>query len=408
MDQDILNGVLPESPLQALLTRTAPPAKPPTLREKIASFTGDLMFTLGESLKASAQYPGKRGERAGQAAAFQAPFVLKEMRRAEEEKRKQEELAKATALHNIGQQNFENIIKRGQLKVQQDEQSRLSQPKPPEPPSDYTIGNTRYSGLTNKPIATNEPPPKPPDLTPEEKFIELTLAEKAANNGGTLSRIQEIAARQEAKQEWSKAGREDNTELDEIRLRQAELAVQLAEQRLKTTQATGLSSSQQTQVLRLGSQFDTNAITKKYNIVAEATQFANSIDPKTKNPADHIALVYAFAKAMDPDSVVREGEYATVKKYAQSWLQQFGFDALRVVDNQGFLTETAMKNLQSTITSRAKPVVQQYQNLRQETIRKMNVVTGGSNGGDYLIDYGGAFPSPPPADTSGWKILSVK
>jgi hypothetical protein len=34
-------------------------------------------------------------------------------------------------------------------------------------------------------------------------------------------------------------------------------------------------------------------------------------------------MVYAFAKIMDPESVVREGEYETVKKYSQSLLSKW-------------------------------------------------------------------------------------
>ena len=35
---------------------------------------------------------------------------------------------------------------------------------------------------------------------------------------------------------------------------------------------------------------------------------------------------------MDPDSVVREGEYATVQKYSQTWGQKFGMDVNRILN----------------------------------------------------------------------------
>ena len=53
-----------------------------------------------------------------------------------------------------------------------------------------------------------------------------------------------------------------------------------------------------------------------------------------KNPTstNDQALIYAFAKAMDPTSSVREGEYATVQKYAQSFANQLGFDVNRLFE----------------------------------------------------------------------------
>lgn len=147
-----------------------------------------------------------------------------------------------------------------------------------------------------------------------------------------------------------------------------------------------------TRVDRQVSQFKDEPIVKKYSKVADALQFAKSLDVNSKNPADDQALIYAFAKAMDPDSAVREGEYATIQKYSQSWLESFGFNAKRVLLNQEFLTPEARTNLVKTITQRAAPVITQYQKLHSYYSGRINKITGRKDGVDDLPDYG-AEPS---------------
>jgi hypothetical protein len=144
--------------------------------------------------------------------------------------------------------------------------------------------------------------------------------------------------------------------------------------------------------------FDALPVVKRTQTMAEAVSFADSLDPNTNNPADDQALIYAFAKAMDPESVVREGEYATVQKYAQSWAQTFGFNAQRVFSNTAFLTPQARANMKSTIRTRYGAAKAQYDNVRRSYASQIDRIIGGPGGEDYLIDYGAAFPG---ADTEG-------
>jgi CHAP domain len=140
------------------------------------------------------------------------------------------------------------------------------------------------------------------------------------------------------------------------------------------------------------SQFDGEAIVKKYNIVADGKNYASTIDPKTKNAAEHQALIYGLAKALDPDSVVREGEYATIQKYSQSWIEAFGFNAQRIVDNQGLLSEDAIKKIQGVINQKYESVNGQYQNLYGEYSRRIDAATGvGGKGSEMLTDYSKAY-----------------
>jgi hypothetical protein len=158
---------------------------------------------------------------------------------------------------------------------------------------------------------------------------------------------------------------------------------------------TGLTKDQWNNVQKITGQFDGEAITKKYNQVAEGYTFASSMDNNSNNPADDQALIYSFAKAMDPDSVVREGEYATVQKYSQSWLENFGFNAQRVVANKEFLTPEARANIKSSIGKKYNAIKPQYDNLYNEYGRRIDQVTGQSGtGSSYITNYGNAYSSP--------------
>lgn len=139
--------------------------------------------------------------------------------------------------------------------------------------------------------------------------------------------------------------------------------------------------------------FDSQPAVKRTQTMAEAVSFADGLNPHTQNPADDQALIYAFAKAMDPDSVVREGEYATVQKYGQSWAEMFGFNAARIFSNTVFLTPQARSNMKATIRARYQAARAQYDNLASAYAKQIDGITGQpGTGKDYLVDYAGAFP----------------
>lgn len=174
-----------------------------------------------------------------------------------------------------------------------------------------------------------------------------------------------------------------------------DINLQIAQLRLESLkkQGTGLSPPAERQVLQQASQFDSLPVVKNTQVMSEAVDFARSIDPNTKNPADDQALIYAFAKAMDPNSVVREGEYATVQKYAQSWAQTYKFNVERIGSNVAFLAPEARANMKATILSRFAAAQRQYEPVRKSFADRINKITGGTDGESYLTDYGASFPS---------------
>lgn len=155
------------------------------------------------------------------------------------------------------------------------------------------------------------------------------------------------------------------------------------------------SSKTTNQAMTLANRFNAAEPVKEYRYVRDAMRFAEQMTPKS---TDDIGLIYAFAKAMDPGSVVREGEYATVQKYAQSWAEAFGFKAARVFSNQPFLSETARKQLKETLLQKAKVSERGYKQFRDETVKQFKAI--GEDPATWMINYGdgdGEAPPPPPA-----------
>lgn len=186
-------------------------------------------------------------------------------------------------------------------------------------------------------------------------------------------------------------------------------AIRLAKQAGDTTpnapaagaaDGTTLPPRVQQRVDAKGKEFNAQPVVKRVQLMAEAVTFADGLDINTTNPADDQALIYAFAKAMDPESVVREGEYATVQKYAQSWAQTYGFNMARIFSNLPFLTPQARANMKATIRAKYQSAIPMYRNVRKNYEAQVDGILGKPGAGkDWLVDYEAAFPqsATPPA-----------
>lgn len=152
--------------------------------------------------------------------------------------------------------------------------------------------------------------------------------------------------------------------------------------------ATGLPAAAQTRVQGIAGQFDAEQAVKSYQIAAEAI---DALKNAGTSPTDDQSRIYAFAKVMDPNSVVRESEYKTVQDYSQTLLQRTGFKLKRVFDNTGFLTPEARKYMEDTLDNRLASSRKAYDNIYSEYGRRIDKVTGGADGKDYLTDYSRAF-----------------
>lgn len=123
--------------------------------------------------------------------------------------------------------------------------------------------------------------------------------------------------------------------------------------------------------------FDNEPIVREYNTITAGLNFIRSLG---SSPTDDQARIYQFAKIMDPNSAVREGEYATVQEYSTALLQRFGLQAQRVFTNTGILTPEARTFLLNTLEKRYVVSQGQYTNLQSSYQNRINnVMSGGFN-----------------------------
>ena len=150
---------------------------------------------------------------------------------------------------------------------------------------------------------------------------------------------------------------------------------------------SGLSSQTSTAVRSKVGKFSTEPLIQNFATIQDGYNFASSLSDTTKNPADDQALIYSLAKALDPGSVVREGEYATAQKYAQSWIQAYGKGVEQALAGTGFLSETARKNIKATIKQKYASSKKSYDQIVKSYETGINSLTGRGDGSQFLTDY---------------------
>ena len=147
-------------------------------------------------------------------------------------------------------------------------------------------------------------------------------------------------------------------------------------------------------VIAQGNKFADAPIVKTYNALVSAANLINGVDAKSTNPADHQAIIYNFAKSLDPDSVVREGEYATIKKYSQSLGTKYKGEINQAVNGTGFLSEQAIKDIQKATANRVSSYTPQYDNIRKQTAGRINSIAGQNVADTVLLDFESGYQDP--------------
>lgn len=150
---------------------------------------------------------------------------------------------------------------------------------------------------------------------------------------------------------------------------------------------SGLSAKTATAVRAKATAFKTEPTVQGFAVVQEGYNFAKAISNTTQNPADDQALIYSLAKALDPGSVVREGEYATAQKYAQSWIKAYGKGVEQAILGTGFLSQGARENIKKTIEQKYQASKKSYDNLYSQYESGVNSLTGRKDGAAFLTDY---------------------
>lgn len=140
-------------------------------------------------------------------------------------------------------------------------------------------------------------------------------------------------------------------------------------------QPGGLSPLQtQKEINTIVSNFRQEPIVKQYQTVATAISALNEAG---SSPTDDIQRIYTFAKIMDPESAVREGEYSTIQDYATAFVEKLGLKANRIFNNEGFLTDEARKFMLTTLNRRYKQVENSYNDLSQQYNQNIESVKTG-------------------------------
>lgn len=164
----------------------------------------------------------------------------------------------------------------------------------------------------------------------------------------------------------------------------------------------GLSPLQtQKEINTLVSNFRQEPIVKQYQTVATAISALNEAGT---SPTDDIQRIYTFAKIMDPESAVREGEYSTIQDYATAYVEKLGLKANRIFNNQGFLTDEARKFMLTTLNRRYQQVEKSYNDLANQYGQNIeSIKTGTVTSG--LPNYSAAYT---PSSSIGKKDYSAQ
>ncbi len=135
--------------------------------------------------------------------------------------------------------------------------------------------------------------------------------------------------------------------------------------------------------------FDNEPLVKEYNTIKRNVDVYNNLG---KSATDDIQRVYTFAKVADPNSAVKEGEYASIEKYAQALLQRQGLRVSRVFTSTGVLTDEARTAMGKTLNTNLSAAEKAYKNVESEYQRRINDAYAGKPA--VLTNYAGTSTTP--------------
>lgn len=162
---------------------------------------------------------------------------------------------------------------------------------------------------------------------------------------------------------------------------------------------SGLTPSQiNSTVNSIASAFDNEPLVKEYNTIKRNVDTFNSLGTSA---TDDIQRVYTFAKVADPNSAVKEGEYASIEKYAQAVLQRVGLKVSRVFNATGILTPEARTAMGSTLNTSLQASQRAYQQVASEYQRQVDDAYSGSP--RQITNYsGGTAPTSTTSNGTDW------
>ena len=151
---------------------------------------------------------------------------------------------------------------------------------------------------------------------------------------------------------------------------------------------SGLDNQTLTKVQQVANAFDSQPIVKQFNEVQNKVgSMQRIIDSGVGGPGD-LALVYEFMKALDPTSTVRESEYDSAAKSGNIFAGVMAKFNGYFKETGGSLPENVKSAFVSIMQTKFGVAQSQYNNLYNEFGRRINKLTNGKDGTDYLTNYG--------------------
>lgn len=138
--------------------------------------------------------------------------------------------------------------------------------------------------------------------------------------------------------------------------------------------------------------FRQEPIVKDYNTIANKALSVQSIIDAGVGGAGDLVLVFEFMKALDPSSVVRETEYANAAASGNIFAGAFAKFNGYLKEEGGFLPDNLKTAFRDLINVKMEASEQQYQNLYNEYVARVNSLAGGKNvAPEILTDYSKIF-----------------
>ena len=170
---------------------------------------------------------------------------------------------------------------------------------------------------------------------------------------------------------------------------------------------SGLSTPTVSLITRVADKFGGEQIVKNFNTVQNsAIQSKGILDRLGKSAgtgADDLRLIFLFAKAQDPDSVVRETEYDNAQRMISTLPEGVKQQVSRVINisgdgkgimptqAKGFLTPEARREVVNALIEQYKGNKVSYDNLKKQYTQRINSFAGADIGDELLIGYEEAF-----------------
>ncbi len=175
--------------------------------------------------------------------------------------------------------------------------------------------------------------------------------------------------RLEAKNQAEKTDKDRRFGLDERKVVADETSNKNKAEELKVARAGQQNEKRMAGENSMRDDFMKSDIVKQYHEASAGLgKMREIIKSKDKGGANDIALVYAFMKAQDPGSVVREGEYATAQKYSGGLADSYGIKLDRLLGGKEVLTDAQRRSLMNAAETVFKTNQSQFDAVRSQFV----------------------------------------